>query len=163
MKREEVKRLFLQHYAKMYRVARTFLYDEQASQDVVSEVFERLLAASVILRPDTEEDYLMTCVRNECVRYLLREEAHRRIDECFASTGREDCLDDIDGERLGELMDYAVAHLSEQEYRIFLLRFREGLSYQEIADAEHISRVAVWKHISHFIQLLRKQFNPTNP
>lgn len=76
---------------------------------------------------------------------------------------QEDYLDDINDERLNEIMGYAVAHLSEQEHRIFLLRFQEGLSYQEIADAEHISRVAVWKHISHFIQLLRKQFNPTNP
>ena len=29
MKRETIERLFKQHYAKMQRVARTLLYDEQ--------------------------------------------------------------------------------------------------------------------------------------
>jgi len=39
MERQEIQRLFVQHYAKMLRVARTILYDEQESQDVVSDIF----------------------------------------------------------------------------------------------------------------------------
>ena len=33
-------KVFKQHYAKMLRVARTILYDEQESKDVVSDIFE---------------------------------------------------------------------------------------------------------------------------
>ncbi|MBQ5548394.1 MAG: hypothetical protein IIT33_06115 [Prevotella sp.] len=43
MERHDVQRLFKQHYAKMLRVARTILYDEQESKDVVSDIFEGLL------------------------------------------------------------------------------------------------------------------------
>ena len=43
MANEEVKKLFIEYYAKMYRVARSILYDEQESKDVVSDIFERLL------------------------------------------------------------------------------------------------------------------------
>ena len=32
MEKDEIQRLFKQHYAKMYRVARTMLYDEQESE-----------------------------------------------------------------------------------------------------------------------------------
>ena len=38
-----IQRLFMQHYAKMLRVARTILYDEQESKDVVSDIFAGLL------------------------------------------------------------------------------------------------------------------------
>ena len=54
MKNEELKRLFVQHYSKMYRVARTMLYDEQESKDVVSDIFERLLNGNIMLLPETE-------------------------------------------------------------------------------------------------------------
>lgn len=43
MERTEIQRVFMQHYAKMYRVARSILYDEQESEDVVSDIFESLL------------------------------------------------------------------------------------------------------------------------
>ena len=43
MERETVKRLFMQHYARMQRVARTLLYDVQESEDVCQDIFESLL------------------------------------------------------------------------------------------------------------------------
>ena len=66
MERHDIQRLFKQHYAKMLRVARTILYDEQESKDVVSDIFEGLLRGRMMLMPDTEERYLLTSVRNQC-------------------------------------------------------------------------------------------------
>ena len=57
-------------------------------------------------------------------------------------------------------MEFVVSHLSEREQRIFNLRFAEGCSYEEIAAAEGISKVAVWKHLSHAITEVKKHFNP---
>ena len=48
----------------------------------------------------------------------------------------------------------------EQEQRILHQRFTLGLRYSEIAAAEGISRVAVWKHLSHALNEIKKQFNP---
>ena len=70
MERIEIQRLFKQHYAKMYRMARTILYDEQESEDVVSDIFEDLLHGQTILKPETEERYLLTSVRNRCLKRL---------------------------------------------------------------------------------------------
>ena len=36
MEQETIQRLFMQHYAKMIRVARNLLFDEQECEDVVS-------------------------------------------------------------------------------------------------------------------------------
>ena len=63
-------------------------------------------------------------------------------------------------DRLDDIVEYVVGHLSEQDRRIFGLRFTEGYSYEEIAAKEGISKVAVWKHLSHIITSIKKQFNP---
>ena len=66
--------------------------------------------------------------------------------------------DESDDERLSEIDEFVERHLTEQERRIFQLRFCKGFSYEEIADEEGISRVAVWKHLSHALNQIRNHF-----
>ena len=42
MTHEEINQLYRRNHEAMYRLARTMLYDEEESRDVVSEVFERV-------------------------------------------------------------------------------------------------------------------------
>ena len=156
MEKDEIQRLFKQHYAKMYRVARTMLYDEQESEDVVSDIFESLLRGQTVLMPGTEECYLLTSVRNQCFKRL------RHMSTPIEGSGFVEPIDDseVDDERLTDIDEFVACYLSEQEQRIFRLRFSEGCSYEEIAAAEGISRVAVWKHLSHALNQIRNHFNP---
>lgn len=156
MNNEDVKRLFIQYYSKMYRVARSILYDEQESKDVVSDIFERLLNGNAMLIPDTEERYLLTCVRNQCFKRLAHEEVKRLMVEDHMHHQVEETEDN----RLDEIADFARRTLSQQEQRIFDLRFTEGCSYEEIASVEGISKVAVWKHLSHLTNIIKEHFNP---
>lgn len=155
MERIEIQRLFKQHYAKMYRMARTILYDEQESEDVVSDIFEDLLYGQTILMPETEECYLLTSVRNRCLKRLR----HTSIS-IEASGFTEPTYDsDVEDERMTDIDEFVNCYMTEQEQRIFRLRFTEGYSYEEIAAAEGISRVAVWKHLSNALNLIRNHFN----
>lgn len=155
MEREAVKRLFMQHYARMQRVARTLLYDVQESEDVCQDIFESLLRGETVLVPGTEERYLMTSVRNRCLK-RLRHESVTKASPLPTSPEGEESRDD----RLDDIVEFVVSHLSEREQRIFNLRFAEGCSYEEIAAAEGISKVSVWKHLSHAITEVKKHFNP---
>lgn len=172
MEQEAVKRLFMQHYVKMQRVARTLLYDVKESEDVCSDVFETLLRADMLLEPETEERYLMTSVRNRCLkrlRHVAIEHSPLTVDHFAASNsiannGGDSMLNaqwSMD-DRLSDIEEFVVSHLSEREQRIFGLRFSEGYSYEEIAVAEGISKVAVWKHLSHAITEVKKHFNTKN-
>jgi RNA polymerase sigma-70 factor (ECF subfamily) len=154
MERTECQRLFMQHYAKMYRVARTILYDEQESEDVVCDIFEHLLHKQTTLIPDTEEHYLLTSVRNQCFKRL------RHVSSPLQDGDYAELADDseADDERLTDIDEFVANHLSVQEQRIFRLRFTDGYSYEEIAAAEGISRVAVWKHLSHALNIIRQHF-----
>ena len=172
MEQEAVKRLFMQHYVKMQRVARTLLYDEKESEDVCSDVFDSLLRADMLLEPGTEERYLMTSVRNRCLkrlRHVAIEHSPLTIDHFAAANGTANNGEDpihngqcsMD-DRLSDIEEFVVSHLSERDQRIFGLRFSEGYSYEEIAVAEGISKVAVWKHLSHAITEVKKHFNTKN-
>ena len=61
-------------------MARTILYDEQESKDVVSDIFEGLLRGQTVLMPDTEERYLLTSVRNQCLKRIRHQEMRHRIE-----------------------------------------------------------------------------------
>jgi RNA polymerase sigma-70 factor (ECF subfamily) len=156
MEMTETQRLFRQYYAKMYRVARTILFDEQESKDVVSDVFESLLSEGMALKPETTEHYLLTSVRNQCIKRIHHEEVRRQAADCCLCALADEETED---ERLTDIVEYVVSHLSPQEQRIFNLRFAEGCSYDEIAAAEGISRVAVWKHLSHVLNVIKNHFN----
>ena len=177
MEREAVKRLFMQHYARMQRVARTLLYDVQESEDVCQDIFESLLRGETVLVPGTEERYLMTSVRNRCLkrlRHVAVEHSPLTIDHFAASNGTANNGGDsinngqwsmfngqsLTDDRLDDIVEFVVSHLPEREQRIFNLRFTEGYSYEEIALAEGISKVAVWKRLSHAITEVKKHFNP---
>ena len=99
----------------------------------------------------------MTSVRNRCLKRLRHENVlqnYRQRTTDNSQESEDDWLEDI--------VEFATSHLSEREQRIFNLRFTEGYSYEEIAVAEGISKVAVWKRLSHAITEVKKHFNPTS-
>ena len=156
MEQETIQRLFMQHYAKMIRVARNLLFDEQECEDVVSDIFEGLLRGQTVIMPETEERYLLTSVRNQCLKQL-RHEAIKRVSDAPLTTAAID-TPDTEEDRVTDIVEFVVSHLSEQNQRIFNLRFTQGYSYEEIAYEEGISRVAVWKHLSHIITEIKKHY-----
>lgn len=154
MEKSNIQRLFRQYYAKMYRVARAILYDEEESKDVISDIFVRLLRDDVMLLPETEENYLLTSVRNRCFKRLKHEEVKRKMAETYTIEQEED-----EDERIVDIIEFVLNNLSSQNQRIFNLRFSQGYNYEEIAEIEHISKVAVWKHLSNIIKEIKEHFN----
>ena len=57
MTEKEFEDIYRQHYARMYRLARTMLYDADESKDVVSDIFARLLRDGDRPQKDRMEGY----------------------------------------------------------------------------------------------------------
>ena len=64
MTRKEIESLFKTHYAQMYHLALTLLFDEAESKDVVSDVFASLLSSKVVMRADNAKAFLLTSVHH---------------------------------------------------------------------------------------------------
>lgn len=155
----DIERLFRQHYERMFRLARTMLYDADECRDVVSDVFERLLSDGVVVLPETEEAYLLRSVRNRCRNVIAHKDIRERVARLLIYDG-ETVLRENDDERLDRLMRI-IDHLEPPvRQQILRLRFLQEMSYQEVANEVGVSKVTVYNHLSQAIDTIQKLFKP---
>ena len=153
MKETEIERLFRQYYNRMVRLARTMLYDDEESRDVVSEVFATLVKTDIT--PKNVESYLVMSVRNRCPNLLEHKEVRAKFEQAYTMEARLLSSDDDEGlstvsveKEYEQLMDYARRQLTGQALMVFQMRHLQGMKYQEIANQLGISRVMVYKHLA---------------
>ena len=162
MTRENFEQIYRKHYPKMYRLARTMLYDADESKDVVSEVFVKLLRADIAPQEDKMEAYLMTSVRNKCRDVLRSKSVRQRVEQLFEVEVRQSqattASDDERLERLNAFMDSELPPLSKQ---IMKLRFLEEMTYDDVAEALGVERTTVYRHLTKSIEKIRTYFNET--
>ncbi len=161
MTRKEVESLFKTHYAQMYHLALTLLFEEAESKDVVSEVFASLLSGSTIVRADNTRVFLLASVRHRCLNVLQ----HKQVKERFARLLTEDAdtliSDNLAEEQMQmeELMRYVRDNLSPMEQNVFRLRYLREMTCQEVAEVLNVSRQTVHTHLRQSVEKIRKYFN----
>ena len=154
---DDIKDLFRTHYESMYRLAMLILRDENVSKDIVHDVFEALLISG---KTDVTEAYLFTAVRNRCLKHIRSLSVKDHLKEIY-SIGEEEILSEDwpDEETMGLIQKTIAEDLTESCRKVINLRFSQSKSYQEIADTLGISTVAVYKHLRHGIDILRKKIS----
>lgn len=153
-KNDEIERLFRKHYASSLRIATTLLHDKDTARDIVHDVFATFLSGS---KADISEAYLGIAVRNSCLNYIRDLSVRDRIHNLYLL--ESDRIDEIGwpGEEIfAEIADTMSRLPSDQCRKVVELRYRDGMKYHEIADALGISQVAVYKHLRHAVEILRK-------
>ena len=160
MTKKEFEDIYRQHYAKMYRLARTMLYDADESKDVVSDIFARLLRDSDRPQKDRMEGYLMTAVRNRCRDVLSHKSMRERVERLFLQESMQSHIVSMnDDDRLERLMQFIEAELPPLSQQIFRLRFLSEMSYEEVAQAAGVSKVTVYNHLSQSVQRIKEHFD----
>ena len=157
MTKSELEILFKTHYAAMFRLAVSLLYDPDESKDVVSDVFTTLLDGGMAINSDNARGFLMTCVRNGCINVIR----HKRLRERFASLYVAEPVTDAadDSLMLSELREYIDKHLPPLTRRIFTLRYLQDMTCQQVAEAVGVSRVTVHHHLSQSLEKINAYFN----
>ena len=159
MTKKEFEDIYRQHYAKMYRLARTMLYDADESKDVVSDIFARLLRDGDRPQKDRMEGYLMTAVRNRCRDVLSHKLIRERVEKFFLQESMQSQIVSMnDDDRLERLMQFIEAELPPLSQQIFRLRFLSEMSYEEVAQAAGVSKVTVYNHLSQSVQRIKEYF-----
>ena len=156
-KRDDIERLFRSHYAAMYRLAMLILRDDDVARDIVHDVFEALLVSG---KEDVSEAYLLTAVRNRCLKLIRSLSVLERFKDMYSVEEQEIADEDWPDDATIALIHSTVSNeFTDACRRVVNLRFSGGKSYQEIADALGISKVAVYKHLRHAIDVLREKLN----
>nr|MBD5356825.1 sigma-70 family RNA polymerase sigma factor [Bacteroides sp.] len=155
--KDDIERLFRTHYAAMYRLAMLILRNDDVAMDIVHDVFEVLLVSG---KSDVSASYLLTAVRNRCLKYIRSLSVNDRMKEVYSVDERE--IEDEewpDEETIILIQKTVVSDLTEACRRVVELRFSEGKSYLEIAEILSVSKVAVYKHLRYAIDVLRKKLS----
>ena len=160
MTQKEIETLFRRHYAPMYRLARTILYDADESKDVVSDVFDRLLHSNPSVQADKMEGYLMMAVRNRCLDVLGHKSVREQVEKLFSQELRQHFIVvRNEDERLDRLMQYIERELPPLSQQILRLRFLREMTYEEVAQEVGVSKVTVYNHLSQSIQRIKEYFS----
>lgn len=139
------------HQADLLRTAHALLGDGHAAQDAVQEGFLRLCRDAAALLAHAEGrsglgGWLTTVVRNHCLD-LLRRKHHQPTSGGDLGEMPSALLPATDGDQATVLWQ-AVTALPPLERAAVVLRYRDGLAYQEIADRldKTVTHVGVLLH-----------------
>ena len=159
MTTSELEILFKTHYAAMFRLAMSLLYDEDESKDVVSDVFASLLGGGLAIRSDNARGFLLTCVRNSCINVIRHKQMRERFMKLYSNRAEPLADGPDDSLTLAELREYVDNNLPPLSRRIFTLRFLHDMTCQQVAETVGVSRMTVHHHLSQSMEKINAYFN----
>ena len=134
--------LFRRYRHLVYGVCIKYLKDEDESQDVQMQIFEKLLTDLHRHEISQFKGWLYAVARNECLMYLRSQKSKRLRDQelqkdlvGFMETETSVHPDGVtEQEWLLQQMEGSLQHLNEHQRNCIELFYLKKKSYQEIAD-----------------------------
>ncbi len=154
MKNDEVVRLFDQYAGDLFRFAISYLGSKHDAEDIVQDVFLKLLNKTVFLKPGSEKAYLMKMTANGC-KNLLKSPAHRTGVDLESASEELACFYELtDGDK--EVYDNLMK--MDETLRIPLyLHYYEDYSYKDVAKFLKLSESAVAMRIKRGKEQLKER------
>lgn len=161
LERKEFERLYTANYMAMIRFARTLLHDEDESRDAVADVMLQVYTRGIPNQYPPLK-YLLACVRNKCLDILRQMTIRQKVEKMLPIEDNMVPAEPDERQNIHALiMQVMEKDFPPQTKNVFKMRFDQRLSYQEIADRLHISKAAVYKHLSKAIFLLKSAIPTT--
>lgn len=127
-------------YCIIYRLLRDHEQTEEALSDVWLQVWNSIPQA----RPANLRAYMAKTARNTAIHYVKHNAAQKRSGITVLLDELEECIPDprwqCDGEELKEILRKFLSSLEAEERRIFLRRYWNGETIQEIAMASRCTQ-----------------------
>ncbi len=159
--------LFEQFYAPLCVYAKRYVEDRDSREDIVEEVFATIWEKrKSILITSSTKGYLITCVKNQCLNFLRKENNHLSYCEHV----REEHLSFVENteelftlNELEAMLKIALDKLPP-EYRIALeMSYNKNISLNEIAEKIGVSTRTVERYRDKATELLRKELKDYLP
>lgn len=123
------------HESSLIGYARTYLYDLDRARDVVQDTFIRLCKQDPEKVEVHLKSWLFTVCRNRCFDVIRKDKRIESLDDVgwqkIASSESSPDQKAEDGDEYFDVMRY-IDRLSDHQKEVILLKFQQGLSYEEI-------------------------------
>ena len=153
--------LFERHKDRIYSIALRYSGDPAAAQDITQETFLKLFASVGSFRGDsTFESWLFRLVVNACFDYRRKS---RRLAPFVESVRNllhapgASALDHVLRDEMSVHLKTAIDSLPPEQRMAVVLRYTEGFSYDQIAEAMGCSAGTVASRLSRAHKILERR------
>lgn len=137
-----IERALAEYESPLIGYAYGFVRDFDRARDVVQDTFIRLCRQDIEKVRDGLKSWLFTVCRNRALDVLRKESRMGELNEDERGGVASDAIapdDEADrNERVAEVMRY-LDRLSDNQKTVILMKFRDGLSYNEICEKTGLS------------------------
>lgn len=137
-----VKEALRDYESPLLGYATTFLHDIERARDVVQDTFIRLYHQDVEKVRGGLKAWLFTVCRNRALDVLRKEKRMVSLEDQEISrlpSGRRTPAERVDLIERLEQVHAGLSRLSENQREVILLKFEQGLSYEEISEVTGLS------------------------
>ena len=154
MNNDTVLRLFDRYADDAFRLAYSYLGSRPDAEDVVQDVFVKLIRSDITITKGKEKSYILSMVANRCKDFLRSADNILKAPfDDAVNLGSETDFDEEDTE-----IYEAVSELPDKLRVAIHLHYYEGYSIKEIADMLDMAPSAVSMRLTRAKELLRKRF-----
>ena len=144
--------LYMHYYDRLFRFAMLFLQSEDASEDIVEDVFFTLWKdRSMLTSIPKFQSYIYQSIRNGCLNVLKSSYICRRDEmpetEVSIHTSEDNPLDELTYKELCKAIEVAVEALPDRCRMVFKMAKEEELSHREIAEALNVQICTVERQL----------------
>lgn len=163
----EFGNLFLKYREKFIAIARSYVRDEVAAEDIVAESFTNFWDNRGTIELQTlPEAYILQTVKNRSLNYLRDKATKMRIEQKMQDSAYVAIMADVQALKSTDMgrifskdiekifMDF-IATMPEMTRNIFMASRFDELTYQEIAERYGISQRKVKREIQNVLARMR--------
>ena len=142
------------NYEKYYRIAYSYVFQEQDAMDIVQEgAYRAILKSDSLKNPAYVDTWICRIMMNEAVRFLEKYRGRTAPMVEVPEEGREDGIEDLD-------LQQALLKLNEEERRIVVLRYFEEEKLETIAAAMGLKVNTVKSRLYRAVEKLKTYMEP---
>lgn len=137
--------LFSNYYPHLVRFAEGYIFDKQACEDIVQNLFIHFWENTATINLDLSiKAYFFQSVKNRCINHMRDLQIHDRLNLLYIEglLNQETSTEFEDPKIIVQIND-AIGKLPEQMAKIFKLKYLEGRKIREIAEINQISENTV--------------------
>ncbi len=156
--RQTIAAYYAQHRDEIVGFVALRLGGSNVSEDIVQDIFVRLLQSDKLISPTTLPALVFTMARNAVADWYRRHRVHEEYEHYLKSSGNvsESMESVISAHELMERMEYTLARLAPECREVYRLHIYDGMQVAQIAKETHQAYRAVEYRIGQARRAVRR-------